>query len=251
MSFLLAFLVGISDLCATNGMVSASGFFSQALAAAGHDSVVICRTTDTNALRRVVRGLDLVLLTGGVDVAPQRYGVRPSPKLGPVWPWRDEYDFALVAACRAEGKPMLGICRGHQLLNVAFGGTLVQDIPTEYEPPAGKPKIAHGPFKWADSATNPPGHDVTFVPGTRLARLWGDAPLAVASFHHQAVGRLAPGFRVAARSPDGLVEAFEHESLPVYGMQFHPEQTAAVRPQTGFDLERHAMFFRRLPELFR
>ena len=246
MGILLAFLVGLSDCCPTNQTVAASDFYSRALAMVGHDSVVICRTTDTNALRRIVRGLDMILLTGGEDVAPDRYGAKPAPRLGGVNRARDEYDFALLAACHLEQKPVLGICRGCQVLNVAFGGTLIQDIPSEYGPPDGGAVCSHN-FNWY-APTNPPLHLVTFASGSRLAKVWREGPLAVNSFHHQSVRDVAPGFNVVGRAQDGIVEAIEHESLPFYGVQFHPEKTVSQNAP-GYDFARYYGFFHRLPEL--
>ena len=149
-SLLLAFLVGISDMCMSN-RYEVHRYYADAVRAAGHDAVLIFRTTDTNSLRRVVRGLDLVLMTGGADVAPARYGEKNRLS----WPdeKRDEFDFALMSACVAEKKPILGICRGCQLMNVFFGGTLVQDIPSQWRPPAGSAVVNHGRYPWTGAAT--------------------------------------------------------------------------------------------------
>ena len=245
-TLLLAFLVGISDMCMQN-RDAVQRQYANAVRAGGHDAVLIFRTTDTNSLRRIVRSLDLVVMTGGADVAPARYGEKNEKS----WPdeKRDAFDFALMSACVAEGKPVLGICRGCQLVNVFFGGTLVQDIPSQWRVPEGKTACSHGPYPWGGVATNPPAHAVTFVPDSRLARAWGAEPLDVSSYHHQAVKAVARGFRVVATAPDGVAEAIEHETLPVFGIQFHPEPVAAFRTQPGFDIPRHVEFFRRLPEL--
>ena len=248
-AILFAFLVGISEVCRTNDTVTICDTYTLAVQAAGYDAVVIPRTTDTNSLRRVVRALDLVIFSGGVDVEPWRYGARPSPRLGSTNAGRDAYDFALFEACKREGKPILGICRGCQALNVAFGGTLVQDIPTEHTPPEGRARCIHGKYPYAGGRTNPPLHEVSFVAGTRLAKVLGTDPMKVNSHHHQAVMDVAPGFRIAAQAPDGVIEAIEHETQPIYGIQFHPELTVARRPQTGFDIPRHLELFKRLPEL--
>ena len=110
----------------------------------------------------------------------------------------------------------------------------------------GKPAVKHGRYSYFGAATNPPTHTVSILPGTKLARLLGTNDLAVASHHHQAVNRLAPGFRVSAYSPDGSVEAIESETLPMIGVQFHPETVVAERPKEGFELERLDQLFRRL-----
>ena len=245
-SLLLAFLVGISDMCMSN-RYEVHRYYADAVRAAGHDAVLIFRTTDTNSLRRVVRGLDLVLMTGGMDVDPARYGEKNRLS----WPdeKRDEFDFALMSACVAEKKPILGICRGCQLMNVFFGGTLVQDLPSEWKMPAGMDADVHGRLPWTGGATNPPSHTVSFAAGSRLAGAWGTDPMPTSSYHHQAVKAVAPGFRIVARAPDGVPEAIEHETLPYYGLQFHPEVVVSCQPPAGFDLKRHLDFFRALPRL--
>ena len=246
MSCLLAFLVGISNMCATNRCMVGNQY-AEALRTAGLDAVPIVRTADTNELRRIVRGLDLVLLRGGADVSPARYG--EANLHSGTDETRDAHEFALVAAAVAERKPILGICRGCQLVNVFFGGSLVQDLGIQWKPPTGAAPCDHSRYPVSGAATNPPSHTVAFAAGSRLAGAWGTDPVAVNSHHHQAVKAVAPGFRIVARAPDGVPEAIEHESLPIFGVQFHPELTVARRPSAGFDLTRHLEFFRALPRL--
>jgi putative glutamine amidotransferase len=160
--------------------------------------------------------LDGLVLMGGSDVCPATYGESP---LKPEWNGdrvRDEYEQALTAAFMAEGKPVFDVCRGLQLLNVAFGGTLYQDIATQ-RPGAPSHREA--------SLYDRHFHDVAFVPGTRLAELYpGVARAKVNSVHHQAIKDLAPGFVVEARSPDGLVEAMRRPGDSyVAAVQWHPE----------------------------
>ena len=244
----LAFLVGISDMCMQN-RDAVQRQYADAMRAGGHDAVLVFRTTDTNSLRRIVRSLDLVVMTGGADVAPARYGEANEKS----WPdeKRDEFDFALMSACVAERKPILGICRGCQLVNVFFGGSLVQDLGIQWKSPTGAALCDHSRYPVSGAATNPPSHTVAFAAESRLAGVWGTDPVAVNSHHHQAVKAVAPGFRIVARAPDGVPEAIEHETLPIFGVQFHPELTVARRPSAGFDLKRHLGFFRALPALCR
>ena len=242
-------VVGISD---TSGVADANyveDTYALALQEAGHCPVIIARTADTNCLRRIVSRLDAVLFSGGKDVEPSRYGEAKSPKCGTCDPARDAFEFALYAVCVEQRKPIVGICRGVQTMNVFFGGTLYQDLVSEYTPPAGVAKCVHGKYPYSGGRTNPPLHEVSFVPGSRLARVLGTAPLKVNSHHHQGVKDLAPGFKVTARATDGFVEGIEHQSYPAFGVQFHPENTVARRPETGFDLPRHRQFFVRLSEL--
>ena len=241
-------LVGISDICASTRN-SAPEYYAKSLALAGHVPAVICKSADTNALRAIVRELDLVVFTGGEDIEPARYGKEKSKLCEKTNPQRDEFDFALMSACLAENKPMVGICRGSQLMNVFFGGTLYQDIPSEYKIPAGAQPCLHRLYPYYGGATNPPLHEITIEPGSRLAGVIGTSPLKVNSHHHQGVNDLAPGFKITARATDGFVEVFEHSSYPAIGIQFHPENTVACNPKTGFDIDRQAKMFREIAKL--
>ena len=148
---------------------------------------------------------------GGDDIAPELYGEEPVPEVTEVHPARDRMDMLIARAVLAEGLPVLGICLGAQLLNVASGGTLVQDIPSMVEG-----AVAHrkGSF-----------HPVAVEAGTRLASIVGAGVHEVNSFHHQGVKRVGRGFVVTARSPDGVVEAIERPGEPfVLGVQWHPER---------------------------
>lgn len=243
-----ALIVGISDNC-TDKVRTEPFLYAKAFQRAGHACVLIVQETDTNALRRIVRGLDLVVLTGGQDVQPFRYGEERHPRCGAGFRARDDFDFALMFAARAEGKPIVGICRGAQALAAFFGGKLCQDLYTEYTPPPGKVKCRHGLYPYDGGATNPPLHSVEIVPGTRFASVVGTEPLAVNSHHHQGVRVLPPDCVVIARATDGFVEGFEHLTYPAFGLQFHPENTVAFWPQTGFDLERHLKIFSRIEEI--
>ncbi|MFN3265308.1 MAG: gamma-glutamyl-gamma-aminobutyrate hydrolase family protein [Deinococcales bacterium] len=153
-----------------------------------------------------------VLFSGGVDPDPELWGADHESGLGEVDPLRDAFELELYAATRAANKPMLGICRGFQLLNVAEGGSLHQHIPS-----------ANG--LWVDHRQNalPPslGHRVRVVAGTKLSAAYKVETLRVNSYHHQGVKDLAPGLSVAAYAPDGLIEAIEGELL--LAVQWHPE----------------------------
>jgi putative glutamine amidotransferase len=159
--------------------------------------------------------LDGLVLAGGSDMWPGSYGEEP---LRPEWSGdrvRDEYEIALARAFICRGKPVLGICRGLQVLNVAYGGTLHQDLALQRPGP-----LFHRSAQLYDRNH----HTIEFEPGTRLARLYEGVDAVVNSVHHQGVKDLAPGFVVEARAPDGVIEAFRHTG-PVYvaGVQWHPE----------------------------
>lgn len=161
--------------------------------------------------------LDGLVLQGGVDVCPETYGATPIQHEWRGDPIRDRYELALLRGFIEAGKPVLGVCRGAQLMNVYFGGTLVQDIPTLWP--------------GAHSHQHPTHYDrlmhaVEFAPGSRLAGLYPSATRhTVTSIHHQCVDRLGNGLVVEARSPeDGIIEAIRHEgSAFVMGVQWHPE----------------------------
>jgi putative glutamine amidotransferase len=177
--------------------------------------------------------VDGLLFTGGGDVAPSRYGEEPLPSVVDVDPVRDEFEIALVAEARRRDLPVLAICRGIQVLNVACGGTLVQDIPT-CVPGALEHRLSVPPHKPYDLA-----HEVWLDKDTLLARLMrerlSDADSCEAnSRHHQAVKQVAPGFQVSATAPDGVIEAIEDPRVRFcLGVQWHPEnfwRTGEFRP---------------------
>ncbi len=189
--------------------------YLDAVAAAGGDPVVISHVDGPAALA----GFSGLLLTGGSDVDPARYGQPPHPDTNAPDPDRDAFELAVVAQASASGLPTLAICRGLQVLNVARGGTLVQDIPSE-RPAAG----VH------DDDTTPQTlvHPLVVAPGTLFARVLqaataGEATL-VNSRHHQAIDRLGAGLTISATAPDGIVEALEDAAHPfLLAVQFHPE----------------------------
>lgn len=192
--------------------------YEESIRRAGGDPWLIDRTA--GAVDTVLASCDGLLLTGGVDVGPSRYGETPHPSVKEVDEARDEYEIALVRAALAAGLPLLAICRGLQVLNVAAGGTLVQDIPSQIVG-----AVAHAIATPKDAVA----HAVRAAPGTRLAALMRGAPgggqaMDVNSRHHQSVRRVADGFEVTAVAPDLVIEALErrHARFCV-GVQWHPE----------------------------
>jgi putative glutamine amidotransferase len=162
--------------------------------------------------------LDGLVIAGGADVDPARYGQSAHPETTGLRPDRDETEFALVKAALTAGIPTLGVCRGMQVLNVVLGGTLTQHVPDVIGTSTHRPVV--GQFG---------GNEVRTVPGSALAAILGETA-AVSCSHHQAIDRLGDGLRVAAAAPDGTVEAVELDGPGfVLGVQWHPEQDAEVR----------------------
>ncbi len=167
------------------------------------------------------RPFDALLLGGGGDVDPSRYGRRPIGNGSlEIDEGRDELDFALFDRARRSGAPVLGICRGLQVINVALGGTLVQDIPSERPS-----EVTHQRAREEKTRRD---HSVTVAPGTLLSSIARGHELAVNSRHHQAIERVGAGLRVSGLAPDGVPEAVE---LPgeqwILAVQWHPENLAS------------------------
>jgi putative glutamine amidotransferase len=168
-----------------------------------------------------------LILSGGEDVEPSRYGEKPSPALGATLAERDEMEFRTLDGALRLDMPILGICRGCQVLNVHFGGSLYQDIDTERPGHLLHQQLA----PWGQRT-----HAATVRPDSLLHRIVGTSELRINSFHHQAVKELGRDLRVVARAEDGLVEAIEHDSRDwVLGVQWHPERNEAAAPDTDPD----------------
>jgi len=162
---------------------------------------------------------DGILLTGGGDIDPALYGEEPVPQLGEVSEERDGAELALASWALEDDKPVLAICRGHQVLNVAYGGTLYQDLPTQYETHLNHEESADRGIRGLAA------HDLAVQPGTRLAEAIGPGSHAANTHHHQAVRDLGRGLRITGHSEDGVVEGIEAaEATWIVGVQCHPEE---------------------------
>ncbi len=166
---------------------------------------------------RLIDLIDGLVLGGGADVSPQTYGEHP---LDPAWggdPVRDRYERRLVDTAIACGRPVLGVCRGAQLLNAASGGTLYQDIKTHYP----TTPMVHRDWHRYDLVE----HDVKLATGSWIASVYGQSQLLVNTAHHQCIKTVAPGFVPSAWAPDGIVEGIEciDRDRFIVGVQWHPE----------------------------
>lgn len=184
----------------------------------GGEPVLLTAASGSNSLDAELKALDGVVLPGGGDLDPRLYGEEESAYCYDVNLAQDELDLAVARHAIDAGLPVLGICRGHQLLNVLYGGTLVQDMPpgtvVHHEP---APAHGAGPWAW---------HEVELQPGTKVAGLYdggAGAAVKIASGHHQAVARVADGLVVTAVAEDGTIEALEDPERWVASVQWHPE----------------------------
>ena len=166
--------------------------------------------------------VDGIVFSGGGDMDPALYRRQAHPKTGETDSGRDHFEIALRRAAWERGMPVLGICRGIQLINVAFGGALIQDIPEE----TGS-TIEH----YVRTASDAMAHPIRCTPGSLVAECLGATEIETNSRHHQAVDVLAPGLEVTARAPDGIIEAVEsNDARPLLGVQFHPENLVKKYP---------------------
>lgn len=207
-------IIGITCLYEQEGQALLPHHYFRAVEKAGGLPVLLPPLGSEDAVPELVGFLDGLILAGGGDIDPLYFGEEATLAIGLISPERDWFEITLARRALAAGRPILGICRGMQVLNVAAGGDIHQDIGT-----AGA-RVKH----FQDAPRWYPTHAVHVYPGTRLAVILGERELRVNSFHHQAVRRLAPGLRAAALAADGIVEAVEGTGRPfVLGVQFHPE----------------------------
>ncbi len=199
--------------------------YVQSVEMGGGLPVVVPLRTDVADASRYAALLDGLVMTGGVeDVHPLFYGENPIVELNSVMPERDNWETALMKAVLDLNKPVLAICRGMQLMNAAFGGTLYQHLPAQVKNVQGHcPEGLPMHYLW---------HRVNFEPGSMVHGLFNKDQIRVNSFHHQAVKEPAPGFKVCARSEDGIIEAMESTIHRfAVGIQWHPETLAGLYPQ--------------------
>ena len=183
---------------------------------------------DLATLREIYERLDGILIPGGVDLDPATFGEERHPKLGAIDPARDRVELQLTRWAVEDRKPVLGLCRGIQVINVSLGGTLYQDIAAQV-PDA----IKHDYFPTAGFERDHIAHEVALAPGSRIHRAMERSTIKVNSMHHQGIKDLAPALVPSAVAPDGLVEAVERGSDHfMVGVQWHPEVFEMTDPHT-------------------
>ena len=203
--------------------------YAQAIQAVGGLPLILPYATKNENVLAMVDLVDGLLLTGGADVAPRHYGEDPKVGLGSIEEERDEQEIRFIHAMMKTTKPILGICRGMQIMTVALRGTLYQDLEREMPSAMGHASKANKEHR---------SHRVYLEPDSKLSHMVGKEPLWVNSRHHQGVKRLPQGFVASAYSNDGLIEAMEAIDHPyAIGVQWHPENLFAID-------ERQMMLFR-------
>jgi len=203
--------------------------YYHAVASAGGAPVLVPLLDDVEALRAIYERTDGILIPGGVDVDPSTFGEKPHERLGRIDPARDRVEIQLVRWAVEDDKPLLGLCRGLQVINVALGGTLYQDLETEY--PNG---IKHDYFPTYGFSRDHLAHDVIVEAGSRMRHALVDEAVPVNSMQHQGIKALATGLSASAVAPDGLIEAAESTSESyIVGVQWHPEVFELSDPSSG------------------
>ena len=197
--------------------------YTEALRRAGALPVLLPLRADEEALREMLSRVDGLLLTGGVDIAPEKYGEEKLPCCGAITPLRDDMELPLCRLAVEMNMPVLAICRGHQVLNCALGGTLYQDIAAQYGTALKHPR---------HDAPREPVHTVKAAESSLLEHITGMKTLQVNSRHHQAVKGLGQGLIATGWAEDGLIEAIEMPGKKfVLGVQWHPESLADRRSE--------------------
>jgi putative glutamine amidotransferase len=209
--------------------ISVSDRYLKAVIEAGGLPTVAACTPTENLIAEMVGRVEGVLLSGGADISPKLYLESITDELqrtcGKPDPIRDSFETMLIHETLRQRKPLLAICRGYQMVNIALGGTLIVDLPTQ-----APSEITHSRM----DLTNDVVHPIQIHDGSLLGSILEAKEIGVNSSHHQAVGKLAPGLKVTAKAPDGVVEAIEfceRQSSFFLGVQFHPERLTDCLPK--------------------
>jgi putative glutamine amidotransferase len=213
-------VIGVTASRDDRGTLSVGKEYLESVLKAGGLPLIVPYVEDAESIRRIAERIDGLLLTGGGDIDPAWFGEEPIPGLGWIDPKRDHLEICLVRRMLEENKPILAICRGCQILNVAAGGDMFQDLYGQRE----------GLLQHRQKAPRfHLSHSVEVAEGSLLHRIAGSSAIKVNSFHHQAVRKVAPGFIACATAKDGVIEGVESVRHPfVLGVQWHPEHLSAT-----------------------
>lgn len=202
---------------------SVSHDYVQAVIMAGGIPVLLPVISGEENIRGQIEKVDGILLSGGYDINPLKYGEEPYQEIDATFPEIDDHHLMSARIAVELGKPMLGICRGLQVINVAFGGTLYQDL-SHFSSNC----LKH----FQKGQRHVPSHTVELMQDTVLARILGEDAVVTNSFHHQSAKDIAPGFRVNAKAKDGIIEGIEKmDKTFILAVQWHPEMMADKSPE--------------------
>ena len=221
-------IIGIFPMVSPDGNSYIKPDYVTAIERAGGRAILLPVSHNEESVDSFIDMCDGFVLPGGPDIEPVRYGEKKnSDKCFDTVPERDEFEFFVFPRILASGKPMLGICRGSQLMNTALGGTLYQDIPTEVAS-----EVAHR------EGGRDTRHEMNIIKGTRLYDIIGKERININSYHHQAVKDLGNGLRITARSEDGIIEAVEGTDHPyLHALQWHPDTVIILDEDAAADLK--------------
>ena len=218
-------IIGISSSVIVDDSGSFAGYkrayvnkdYVDAVIKAGGVPLIIPFNTDKEVIISQAQVIDGLIISGGHDVSPYNYGQEPSPLLGETFPERDDYEMLLLEESKKRNLPILGICRGSQIINVAAGGTLYQDL-----------SLIPGNVLKHNQVSKPTlkTHKIQIEENSIISEIFGKETM-VNSFHHQALDKVADDFKVVARASDGIIEAIQHKTYKfLVGVQWHPEMLA-------------------------
>jgi putative glutamine amidotransferase len=215
-------IIGISGSRIINNSGALPGYYRSYVNEDYVDSVIknggipyiIPFNEDPDVTAAQIANVDGLILSGGHDIDPRLYGEESLQKIGMIWPERDRFDIRLLTGAEQRHLPVLGICRGAQLINVAHGGSLYQDLSYRQERTL-KHDQGHTPTLATQTAE--------LIDGSYLAKLFAEKEISINSFHHQLIKNMGKGLAISAQAKDGVVEAFENEDGSIIGVQWHPE----------------------------
>ena len=220
--------IGLLAEIKEEGYTGVKNSYSAAIEAAGGIPFILPYSEREETLADYAASVDGFVFTGGADIDPEYFGEEIKETCGKIFPLRDSFESRMFEKITETKKPILGICRGMQVINVFLGGTLFQDIDTEYET-----NLTHR----QPLPSTEPWHDILVLPDTKLFALVGKARMVGNSFHHQAIKTLANGLTCTAKAEDGVIEAYTADNYPyLAAYQWHPERLCT------FDMDNHGLF---------